>query len=116
MKIELIKENYFRNEDGTFNLEGALLLGGKIAGICYDKQVYNHLLEEDTEKTIRRTNLTMGSGHHSVYGHSDVILYLQGIPKILAMVLNNEHAYNTSEKPARYTPVEQKSSPNISKL
>ena len=114
MKIQIIKENYFRKEDGTYNLEEALLLGGRIAGICYDKQGYDHLLEEDIEKTIKRTNRTMGSGHHSVYGHSDVILYLQDIPKILAMVLNNEHEYNTSEKSARYTPVEKKAGSIIS--
>ena len=113
MKIELIKENYFRNEDGTFKLDDALLLGGRIAGICYNKEGYHKLLEEDIEKTKRRCELTIGSGHHSVYGHSDVILYLQGIPKILAMVLNNEHEYNTSEKSARYTPVEKKTSPVI---
>ena len=113
MKIELIKENYFRKEDGTFDLDNALLLGGRIAGICYNKEGYNKLLEEDIEKTKRRTDLTMGSGHHSVYGHSDVVLYLQGIPKILAMVLNNEHEYNTSEKSARYTPVEKRTSPVI---
>lgn len=116
MKVQIIKENYFRKEDGTYNLEEALLLGGRIAGICYNKQGYDALLEEDVEKTIKRTERTIGSGHHSVYGHSDVILYLQGIPKILAMVLNNEHEYNTSEKSARYTPVEKKSSPVISEL
>jgi thiaminase len=30
-------------------------------------------------------------------------LTLEGIPKILAMILNNEKVYNTSEKSARYT-------------
>lgn len=107
MKISLIKENYFRKEDGTFDKEGALLLGGRIAGICYDKQGYDHLLEEPVEKTEKRVLNTLSNTHHSVYGHSDVILYLEGIPKMLAMVLNNEHEYNTSEKSARYTPVQR---------
>ena len=53
MKVQIIKENYFRKEDGTYNLEEALLLGGRIAGICYNKQGYDALLEEDVEKTIK---------------------------------------------------------------
>ena len=36
-------------------------------------------------------------------GHVTYNLALEGIPKILAMILNNEKIYNTSEKSARYT-------------
>ena len=39
-------------------------------------------------------------------GHVTYNLALEGIPKILAMVLNNEKMYNTSEKSARYTKME----------
>lgn len=38
-----------------------------------------------------------------MFGHPTYNLSLEGIPKILAMILNNEKMYNTSEKSARYT-------------
>ena len=113
IRLDLTDENYFKKEDGTFDKEAALLFGGRVAGVCYNKEGYNALLGEDVEKTLRRVNMTLDGGHHSVYGHTDVILNVQGIPKILAMVINNEHEYNTSEKSARYTMVTKTSSPVI---
>lgn len=49
--------------------------------------------------------MTLNNGHHSVYDHINLSFNLQNIPKILAMVLNNEHQYTTSEKSVRYTSV-----------
>ena len=100
-----ILPNQFLNSDGTFNKEEAIKLSGKIAGVCYDKEGYKHLENEPEEKTKRRVNMTLNNGHHSVYDHIMISFNLQNIPKILAMVLNNEHQYTTSEKSARYTPV-----------
>ena len=100
-----ILPNYFLKEDGTFNLNDALLFCGKIAGICYDKKGYEHLKDEDESKTIKRVNKTIENGHHSVYDHVEINFYFKGLPKILAMVLNNENEYTTSEKSARYTPI-----------
>ncbi len=114
MEVKIAEETYFRKKDGTYDLENALLFGGRAAGICYDKQGYDHLLGEPIEKTEKRTENTLNSGHHSVHGHAHLILNLVDVPKILAMVLNNEHEYNTSEKSARYTPIERISSPVIS--
>lgn len=104
IKIEILP-NLFLNEDGTFNKNGAMNLSGKIAGVCYDKEGFNNLKNEPKEKTIKRINLTLNNGHHSVYDHIMINLNIQNIPKILAMVLNNEKQYTTSEKSARYTPV-----------
>lgn len=81
----------------------ALALGGKAAGVCYMAGEIDNILLEDQEKTEKRIKLTLGSGHHSVYEHPVFNLYLEGIPKILAMILNNEKEYVTSEKSARYT-------------
>ena len=61
------------------------------------------LFAEAPEKTQRRANGNLESGHHSVFGHAHYNLIFEGIPKILAMILNNEKIYNTSEKSARYT-------------
>ena len=106
MKINVeILPNYFLNEDGTFDKENAISFCGKIAGVCYDKEGFNHLKDEPIEKTMRRVNMTLNNGHHSVYDHIQINFNIQNIPKILAMILNNEHEYTTSEKSARYTPV-----------
>ncbi len=83
--------------------EEAINFSGKSAGICYMPDSLDTLFSEDEEKTQRRAKGTLISGHHSVFGHVTYNLALEGIPKILAMILNNEKIYNTSEKSARYT-------------
>lgn len=92
-------------EKSKFNKELAIKLSGLYAGICYDKEGLNHLLQEPEDKTMRRANMTMVNAHHSVFDHVNINLNIQNLPKILAMVLNNENQFNTSEKSARYTPV-----------
>ena len=100
-----ILPNQFLKSDGTFDKDEAIKLSGKIAGVCYDKEGFIHLENEPEEKTMRRVDMTLNNGHHSVYDHILINFNLQNVPKILAMVLNNEHQYTTSEKSARYTPV-----------
>ena len=90
----------------TLPKEEAIDLSGKAAGICYMHDTIETLFSEAQEKTMRRANGNIKSGHHSVFGHPTYNLVLEGIPKILAMVLNNEKMYNTSEKSARYTKME----------
>lgn len=79
------------------------VFSGKTAGVCYMASSFSELLKEDKEKTVKRCNLTKNNGHHSVFDHESISLYLEDIPKILAMIINNEHQYATSEKSARYT-------------
>ena len=100
-----ILPNQFLKMNGAFDLDEAIKLSGKIAGVCYDKEGFTHLENEPLQRTNRRINMTLDNGHHSVYDHISISFNLQNIPKILAMVLNNEHQYTTSEKSARYTPV-----------
>lgn len=83
--------------------EEAVDFSGKSAGICYLPDTLETLFSESPEKTQRRATGNIKSGHHSVFGHPTYNLSLEGIPKILAMILNNEKMYNTSEKSARYT-------------
>ena len=45
IKIDILP-NYFKNNNGTFNKEEAIKLSGKIAGVCYDKEGFNHLVNE----------------------------------------------------------------------
>ena len=108
-KIKIgILPNQFLKKDGTFDKEEAIKLCGKIAGVCYDKEGFTHLENEPEEKTMRRIDMTLNNGHHSVYDHITINFNIQNIPKILSMVLNNESQYTTSEKSARYTPVVRK--------
>lgn len=103
MKIEVIastKVGY------VLPKEEALDFSGKSAGICYLPDTLETLFCEPKEKTQRRVNGNIKSGHHSVFGHPTYNLSMEGIPKILAMILNNEKMYNTSEKSARYTIME----------
>ena len=109
IRIDIAPNQVFINEDGTFDKKSAINLSGKIAGVCYDKEGFDHLENEPEEKTNRRINMTLNNGHHSVYDHNQISFNLQNVPKILAMALNNEHQYTTSEKSARYTPVVRES-------
>lgn len=77
--------------------------GGHSANICYTQKNYDEILKEPVEKTLQRAEANKGNRHHSVFGHDNIQLYFEGIPKIIAMLLNNEHEYNTSEKSGRYT-------------
>ncbi len=100
MKVEVIASTKVGYK---ISKEEAVDFSGKEAGICYLPDELDKLLNEDSEKTLKRANRTLKSGHHSVFGHVHYNLSLEGIPKILAMILNNEKVYNTSEKSARYT-------------
>ena len=104
IKVELLPSIYSK-EDNTLDIEKVINMSGKYAGVCYNKEGFNKLLNEDSEKTKRRAMMTLNNGHHSVFGHTHVTLNIENIPKILAMILNNEKEFNTSEKSARYTPV-----------
>lgn len=84
-------------------IEEAINFSGKEAGICYMPDTIDTILAEPEEKTMRRANGNMISNHHSVFGHAHYNFVFEEIPKIMAMVLNNEGIYCTSEKSARYT-------------
>lgn len=103
MKIKVIAST---KVDYVLPKEEAVNFSGKSAGICYLPDTLETLFTEPDEKTMKRANGNISSGHHSVFGHPTYNLSLEGIPKILAMILNNEKMYNTSEKSARYTKME----------
>ncbi len=100
MKIEVIGSTKVGYQ---MTKEEAIDFSGKEAGICYLPDNLQSLLSEESEKTLKRANRTLKSGHHSVFGHPTYNLSLEEVPKILAMIINNEKVYNTSEKSARYT-------------
>jgi len=97
----------------TLGNEEALLFAGHAAGVCYMPEDFAAILAEPTQKTKNRAAGTLASGHHSVFDHASFTLRLEGIPKILAMILNNENEYATSEKSARYTQMQPSPSEQV---
>ena len=79
------------------------ILSGHAAGVCYMPENFAALKNEPIERTFNRVSRNKIQQHHSVCGHPHITLSLEDIPKGLAMILNNEGAYNASEKSARYT-------------
>ena len=89
----------------VLNQEVIMDFSGKMAGICCTSEDLDVIMNEPMEHTIQRAVSTLANYRHSVFGHGTVTLYLEGIPKILAIILNNEGLYNTSENSARYMEV-----------
>ena len=89
--------------DMLSDIENKLSLAGKTAGICYMKDDYTSDTMQNRELAVKRARGTAKMGHHSIYDHGSITLLISGIPKIIAMLLNNTQYYTTSEKSARYT-------------
>ena len=81
-------------------------LSGYSANVCYTNKNFEEISLEDQEKTKQRLSSTLASGHHSVCDHARITLYLDDIPKLFAMLLNNEKDYSTSEKSGRYAKID----------
>lgn len=100
MKIEVIAST---KPDFVVDKESIDKFGGYNAGVCYMKDNLHSLKTEPAQKTTDRIIKAMENGHHSVVEHTYISLYLEDVPKALAMLLNNEKEYVTSEKSGRYT-------------
>lgn len=100
IKIEVVGST---NPDFNLRIDEAIEFAGYAAGVCYMPVDMETLFNEPIEKAAKRAQQTLKHGHHSVYDHVVYSLSIEGIPKILAMILNNENVYSTSEKSARYT-------------
>jgi len=68
---------------------------------CYTGKSFDKLQNEPFNPAL--IGRMIKSGHHSVFEHVWLTFEMNDIPKMLAMVLNNEKQYATSEKSARYT-------------
>jgi len=114
IKIELLPHTPFLKNNGKFDKKAAIEYSAKLAGECYEPEGWSKLKNEEEQKTERRTNLTLGLEHATPYEHIGIGFEIVNLPKILAMVLNNERQCSTSEKSARYTAIDAKVDPNIS--
>lgn len=80
---------------------GMLELGLRCARICYTAKDWAELQNEPANEKL--LDDLVKSGHHSVFEHVCLTFNLSRMPKAMAMALNNEKQYATSEKSARYT-------------
>ncbi len=113
MSITLLPHTPFLNEDGTFNKDKAINYSAQLAGECYEPEGWEKLKNEDIVKTQNRIKFTLGAEHATPYEHINIGMEIVNIPKILAMVLNNERQCATSEKSARYTKIDPATDSNI---
>ena len=104
IKIDLIPNRY--TKDGKLDKEKAYLISGRVAWICYEQKGFDFLKNEPIENSLKRAKNILYSQHHSVYEHINVTLQIKNLPKILAMVINNEKQFATTERSTRYTYVE----------
>lgn len=83
-------------------------ISGLCANVCYSDGYTPETLDkkmEDTSANIQRFSTVIGTNHHSIADHACITVYLGGISKMLAMLLNSLEYYTTSERSARYTDV-----------
>lgn len=99
LKVEVIASTKFEH---VITKEDADRLCGLMAGVCYLPDDIETLLNEPEERTQNRLKQIKTSGHTSPFEHVMITFNLTRIPKIIAMYLNNEKQYTTSEKSARY--------------
>lgn len=113
MKVRLLPHTPFVKMNGTFDKEKAIHYSAQIAGECYEPLGWDKLAIEPSEDTNKRMNNTLKKEHQSPYEHVNIGMELINIPKILAMILNNERQCSTSEKSSRYTEIIASEDPAI---
>ena len=110
MKLELINSsnNYetiskILEDDSNKEeiIQNLLKFSQNCARVCYTSKDFKELQSEPYRENFVESLLR--SGHHSVFEHINFTFNMTGLPKIVAMILNNEKQYATSEKSARYT-------------
>ncbi len=87
----------------NFDMHYNRVIAGLMGSTCYMQDTFDQLREKGIDDILAIAQIVEQNGHHSTYDHANLTLELSGIPKALAMILNNEKQYSTSEKSARYT-------------
>lgn len=109
MKITLDPNSGFLTKDKKrFDKKEALYDAGVKAAVCFKEGNITPAMIRETEteeRIIERGINTIMSDHTSPSEQPQVSLEIVGIPKILCMILNNEHQYTADERSLRYTEV-----------
>ncbi len=107
MRVVLDKENRFVTEGGKLDLKREFIYSGIKAAWCYKKGTVTpkDIREMAEDDLIRMGVNTFLSDHGTPNEHDYVSVEITGIPKLLCMILNDEHQYTTCERSLRYTKV-----------
>ncbi|MEG1900395.1 MAG: FAD-dependent thymidylate synthase [Bacilli bacterium] len=95
-------------KDQKFDLRGAIINAGVKAAVCFkDGKITPEMIRkmESEDQLLLRGINTIFLDHTTPTEHAIVSLEITNIPKILCMILNNEHQYTADERPLRYTEV-----------
>ena len=85
------------------DLDALTNFASKQAGVCYMADDIISIMNEEEFKTQKRLNQIINDGHLSPFEHNSITFHFEGLPKIMAMEMNNCKVYATSEKSGRYT-------------
>ncbi len=116
IEVELLDHTFLKKYDGKFDKKTAIEYSARIAGECYEPEGWSKLVKENSNKSEKRADLTLGLEHATPYEHINVGFEIRNLSKMMAMVLNNEGQYTTSEKSARYTEIDPEKDSAISPL
>lgn len=109
MKITLDPNSGFLTKNKKrFDKKKALYDAVIKAAVCFKEGEITPVMIRETEteeRIIERGINTIISDHTSPSEQPQVSLEIVGIPKILCMILNNEHQYAADERSLRYTEV-----------
>lgn len=108
MEVRLAKENYFINEDGSFNQKEALKTAGLKAAVCFKPGEITpwDIREKETDEVLVKRGIgTVTSDHVTPSQQVPVSLELYDVPKIVCMYLNNLGMQAADERSLRYTEV-----------
>ncbi len=83
------------------NIEAMLKFSQSCGRQCYSSKDFEELIDEPYKQEF--LGGLIKKGHHSVFEHVNLTFSMKRSPKMIAMLLNNEKQYATSEKSARYT-------------
>lgn len=106
MKVSLDKENRFL-KDGKVDLEKTFIYSGLKAAWCYKKgDATPEIIRETSKKKLLNMGLkTFLDDHGTPDEHYQISVEITGIPKLLCMIINNEHQYTACERSLRYTKI-----------
>lgn len=109
MQVTLDKENRFLNKFGGIDLKQAFIYSGIKAAWCYKPgSATPDSIRSMSEDTLLRIGIeTFLNDHGTPDEHYEISVEITEIPKLLCMILNDEHQYTTCERSLRYTKVKE---------
>lgn len=105
MRVSLDPENRFLAADGKIDLKAAFRYAGIKAAWCYKPGTASpeSIREMPESELIRMGMDTFINDHGTPREHQEISVEITGLPKVLCMILNDEHFSSACERSLRYT-------------